>query len=444
MATTVVGTGTDVGVGALRSALKKARWRLIPLLSVCYLVAYMDRVNISFAAESMNRDLHFTAKIYGLGAGLFFLSYALCEIPSNRLLLKFGARRWIARIMVTWGLLAGAMILVHTPWSFYVMRLLLGVAEAGFFPGAIYYLSLWFPKAQRSQSISMYYIAFPLSNVVMGGLAGVLLKQNGRLGLAGWQWLFLVEALPAIALGVIVWFALPDGPAKAKWLTEEERGALDVELGGEAARLSEAEATRDHGSHLRRAFRSPYVWGLGLFNFFTLGSNYAVAFSLPLVLRGAIGWSPGQVGGMVAVFGIVSAAAMLLNGRRSDRKRERRFHVVVPVVTMALALLAAGLLHLSGWGAVGALLVASASYCAMQGPMLSTYASVLSGEAAAIAIATINMCSITGGFVGPYWMGWMREVSGGYAVGIGALCVPCLLGAVLMMVMMRRLDPKQV
>jgi ACS family tartrate transporter-like MFS transporter len=179
-------------VGALESAVGKARWRLIPLLSVCYLVAYMDRVNISFAAESMNRDLHFTPTIYGLGAGLFFLTYALCEIPSNRLLLHFGARRLLARIMLTWGLLAVGMAFVRSPGSFYGMRMLLGVAEAGYFPGVIFYLAQWFPKAERARAISLFYIAFPLSSVVMGGLAGVLLRQSGRMGLAGWQWLFLV------------------------------------------------------------------------------------------------------------------------------------------------------------------------------------------------------------------------------------------------------------
>jgi ACS family tartrate transporter-like MFS transporter len=169
---------------ALQSALRKARWRLIPLLSVCYLVAYMDRVNISFAAETMNRDLHFTPKTYGLGAGLFFLTYALCEIPSNRLLLRFGARRWMARIMLTWGLLAAAMVLVRTPRNFYTLRMLLGMAEAGYFPGVIFYLSQWFPKGERARAISLFYIAFPLSTALMGSIAGVLC---GRVG--GWGWL---------------------------------------------------------------------------------------------------------------------------------------------------------------------------------------------------------------------------------------------------------------
>src|SRR5471032_983897 len=188
----------DANVG--RSALAKASWRLLPLIALGYGVAYIDRVNISFASLQMNRDLHFSAAVYGLGAGLFFLTYALLEVPSNLLLVRFGARRWIARIMLTWGLLAAAMLFVRTPLQFYVMRLLLGAAEAGFFPGVIYYLSQWFPAAERGRAISRFYVAVPLSMVVMGALAGALLNLQGRLGLAGWQWLFLLEGVPAVLL----------------------------------------------------------------------------------------------------------------------------------------------------------------------------------------------------------------------------------------------------
>jgi MFS transporter, ACS family, tartrate transporter len=409
-------------VPVLTSALRKARWRLIPLLSVCYLVAYMDRINISFAAESMNRDLHFTPKIYGLGAGLFFLTYALCEIPSNRLLLRFGARRWMARIMLTWGLLAAVMILVKTPRGFYGLRMLLGMAEAGYFPGALFYLSLWFPKRERARAISLFYVALPISTVVMGGLAGSLLRLNGRLGLMGWQWLFLVEALPAIALSVVVWFALPDGPSKARWLETEECDALMTEL----RHAPPAGHVQSNAQDLRAALKSKYVWGFGLFFFCTLGSNYAVNFSLPILLKEATGWSPGRVGGLIAVVGLMGAASMIGNAVHSDRRGERMWHIVVPTLAMAFGLLAAGL-HMGGWFAVGALAFAAVTNYAIQGPMLSVCSMVLPGDAAAVGIATINMCAIAGGFVGPYWMGWMREATGTYAVGIGGLFVPCLL-----------------
>ena len=408
----------------LTSALRKARWRLIPLLSVGYLVAYMDRINISFAAESMNRDLHFTPEIYGLGAGLFFLTYALCEVPSNRMLLRFGARRWMARILLTWGLLAAAMVVVRTPRSFYVLRMLLGMAEAGYFPGAIYYLSQWFPKRERAKAISLFYVALPLSSVVMGSVAGVLLRQDGRLGLKGWQWLFLVEAIPAIVLSAGVWFGLPDGPAKAEWLDVPEREALMVELRDEPLNGHASSNTED----LRSALRNKFVWGFGLFFFLTLGSHYAVNFSLPLLLKAATGWDVGRVGGLIAIVGGMGAASMIGNAVHSDKSGERMWHIVLPTLGMAMGLLIAGL-HMGGWVGAVALAFASVSNYAIQGPMLSACSMVLPGRAAAVGIAMINTCAIVGGFAGPYWMGWMRVATGSYALGIGGLFVPCLIAA---------------
>src|SRR5271156_3061538 len=211
----------DDAVG--RVALRKAGWRLIPLLAIGYGVAHIDRVNISFASLQMNRDLHFSASVYGFGAGLFFISYAACEIPSNLLLYRFGARRWLARIMLTWGLLAMGMMFVKTPLQFYMMRFLLGMAEAGFFPGVVFYLSQWFPTHMRARAISRFYVSLPVSSVVMGIVAGALLDLQGKAGLAGWQWLFLIEGLPPVLLGIIFLFYLPGGPAQAKWLTEDER-----------------------------------------------------------------------------------------------------------------------------------------------------------------------------------------------------------------------------
>lgn len=421
----------------LERALQKAQWRLIPLLSVCYLIAYMDRVNVSFAAETMNRDLRFSPTTYGLGAGLFFLSYALAEIPSNRMLLRFGARRWIARIMLTWGLLAAAMVLIRGPLSWYGLRLLLGFAEAGFFPGAIFYLSEWFPASQRARTISWFYIAFPLSNVVMGGAAGALLRMQGRLGLAGWQWLFLIEALPAIVMSGVIWRVLPNTPHDARWLTSEERVALEAELASDPIRIQAAAET--HGvSGLRQALSSGRIWAIGLFFFFTLGSNYALSFSLPLILKGATGGSVDRVGAMVAGVGIVGALTMLLNGAHSDRTGERGWHIIVPAIVMGAALLVAGL-HLTGWVAVAALVLGTGAFYAMQGPLLGLPSMILSGEAGAVAIAAITMCAVLGGFVGPYWMGWTRQWSGGYAVGIGALCIPCWLGALMMQSLMRHM-----
>src|SRR5450631_887129 len=241
----------DHAVG--RAAVRKASLRLIPLFALGYGIAYMDRVNISFASLQMNRDLHFSASIYGFGAGLFFLSYAACEIPSNLLLYRFGARRWIARIMFTWGFLAMGMMFVRTPREFYIVRFLLGMAEAGFFPGVIFYLSQWFPANVRARTVSRFYVALPLSSVFMGGLAGGLLNLQGRMGLAGWQWLFVAEGLPAVLLSVVFLAYLPNTPAVAKWLTAEERDWLINRLRADNASAAAGAGGAGHAEGALRA-----------------------------------------------------------------------------------------------------------------------------------------------------------------------------------------------
>jgi ACS family tartrate transporter-like MFS transporter len=410
------------GRDPLQSALRKARWRILPLLSICYLVAFMDRANISFAAEPMNRDLHFTPYVYGLGAGLFFVSYALCEVPSNWLLLRFGARKWLARIMITWGLLAIAMLFVRGHASFYGMRLLLGAAEAGYFPGAIYFLSLWFPSKERARAISLFYIALPLSSTVMGGLAGVLLRLDGTLGLRGWQWLFLIEGMPAVVLGAVMWFTLSERPATAAWLNASEREALEAELASGAVEVRNG----DRSKSLRVVFRDARVWVLGLFAFCMLGGHYGLSFFLPELVRMLTGLTPQTVGYLIAASGVAGAAAMLLNAMNSDRTRERRWHSVVPLTVVASLMLFAGV-NLQGASAATALLLMIVGYSALQGPWLAVATELFRGDEGALAIATMNMCGMLGGFAGPYWMGWMREVTGGFPIGIGSLCVPWLV-----------------
>ncbi len=324
----------EARIGA--SAQRKASLRLLPVIAVGYGLAYMDRINISFASLQMNRDLHFSATVYGLGAGLFFIGYAFCEVPSNLLLLKFGAKRWLARIMFTWGLLAAAMMFVRTPWEFNVLRFLLGVAEAGFFPGVIYYLTLWFPAEMRARAVSRFYIALPLASTLTGSLAGWLLGLGGKLGLAGWQWLFLLEGLPSVVFsGVILW-ALPEGPEGARWLTDDEKAWLQRQLEADGKR-----AHLGHGAGVMQALMSPKVWMIGLYFFCALTCNYAYGFSAPAMLQGATGWTVARVGYLVAGFGLAGALVMLLNGAHSDRRRERRMHCVVPCVLMAAGFLAA-------------------------------------------------------------------------------------------------------
>ncbi len=415
-----------------RRVLRKATWRLIPLLSVCYMVAYMDRANISFAALQMNRDLGFNAGVYGFGAGVFFVSYAICELPSNMLLLRFGARRWIARIMLTWGLLAAAMVFVRSPASFYTLRFLLGMAEAGFFPGVLYYLSLWFPQEIRARSIGRFYIAFPLSNVLMGLIAGSLLSLNGRLGLRGWQWLFLVEALPAIVLSAVVWFVLPDGPADARWMQPEERAWLVGQLNADAAAM---ELSGGHaGTHgsvfaaLAAVLKEPRVAMVGVYMFLTLGAYYAFSFSAPAIYLAATGWTTNQAGGLIAAISLVGAAAMLLGSWHADRMGSKVPYIVGFSLATAAGFAVSGLASLP-WLVVAALAVASVAYYAMQGPSLSLSTTFLDGPAAAVGVAAINMMSIIGGFVGPNWMAWAIQHKGGTRLGTGMLSVAFVAAA---------------
>jgi MFS transporter, ACS family, tartrate transporter len=415
------------------SAQRKAALRLLPIIGVGYGLAYMDRINISFASLQMNHDLHFSASVYGFGAGLFFIGYAICEVPSNLLLLRVGARRWLARIMLTWGLLATAMLFVRTPLEFNVLRFLLGMAEAGFFPGVIYYLMLWFPARMRARAVSRFYIALPLSSVVMGSLAGWLLGLGGKLGLAGWQWLFLLEGLPAVLFSMVILKMLPDGPGKAAWLTQEEKDWLQTQLAADSAL-----AHLGHEAGVLRALVSSKVWMIGAYFFFALTTNYAYGFSAPAILQGATGWSVTKVGFLVACFGLAGAAAMLLNGIHSDRSGERALHCIVPCMIMAAGYLTASYAR-TPWIMIAALAVCFISTNAMQGPALSVPTQFLAGRAAAAGIAAMNTITMFSGFVGPYWMGLMKDATGSYQAGLRGLAIPCLGAAGVMFVLTQSL-----
>jgi ACS family tartrate transporter-like MFS transporter len=417
----------DAGAG--HSALRKASWRLIPLICLAYGVAYTDRVNISFAALQMNRDLHFSASIYGFGAGLFFLSYAACEIPSNLLLVRFGASRWIARIMLTWGLLAMGMIFVKTPLEFYAMRFLLGMAEAGFFPGVVFYLSQWFPANVRARTISRFYIALPLSSVFMGGLAGALLNLQGSFGLAGWQWLFLIEGLPAVFLSAIFFFFLPNTPAQAGWLTDSERDWLQNQL-----RSDNAAAGGEHGEGALHAILNPRVLQLGSYLLCTYIGFYAFSFSAPILIQQVTGFNNTKVGFVVALLGILGALALVLNGQHSDRANERYLHLVAPCLMIAGAFVVAGssthpLLALPAYAMI------FVGFNATAGPSWAIPSTFLTGKSAAAGIATANTIAIIGGFVGPYWMGLAKDFTGNYQRGLLTLALPSFAAAAILLYM---------
>lgn len=413
------------------SAYRKASLRILPLIAFGYGAAYIDRVNISFAALQMNRDLNFSATVYGFGAGLFFLSYAACEVPSNLLLYRFGARRWLARIMVTWGLVAMAMLFVRTPAQFYVGRFALGLAEAGFFPGVIFYVSQWFPPELRARSISRFYVAWPLSVVLMGILAGGLMGLDGHLGLKGWQWLFAVEGFPAVILGIVFFFYLPDGPATARWLTDAERNAVLARVQGSASReLSQTEP-------IGPALRDRRVWILGIFNFCMLGSSYAYSFSAPAIVQNLSGLSVTGTGFVIAGMYLLAAAAMFVNGILSDRGRDTYRFVIPGCLMMSGGFLAAALSSNSVLALAG-LLVLAIGHMSMQGPFWSIATRFLKGRAAAAGIALMNMIGILGGFVGPYWMGIAKDLTGSNRRGLLTMAVPMFVGACIMLYLRRQ------
>jgi MFS transporter, ACS family, tartrate transporter len=417
-----------------RSAMRKATLRLIPLIGLGYGAAYMDRINISFASIRMNQDLHFSATVYGLGAGLFFISYAACEIPSNLLLYRFGARRWLARIMFTWGLLAMAMSLVRTPNQFYLCRFLLGMAEAGFFPGVIFYLTNWFPPELRARTIGRFYISLPLSAAFMGLVAGALLDLDGTLGLAGWQWLFLIEGIPPILLGVAFLIFLADTPAQAKWLTAKEQAWILSRTGNQFA------GTEHSHPPLGRVLLNIRVWQVGIFDFLMLASAYGYIFIAPRIIQDATHLSIGKVGLITCAISLLGVPAMLLGAIHSDRAQTRssgRYWQIIPwCIAFAVCVAISGLFR-SASVIVPAMALMYIAYCAMQAPFWSLPTTFFTGRSSAAAIAAINTIGITGGFVGPLYIGHLRDLTGSDRLGMASLSVPMLAAAGIMFYLYR-------
>jgi ACS family tartrate transporter-like MFS transporter len=422
------------------TAIRKATLRLVPLIALGYGAAYMDRVNISFASLQMNRDLHFSATTYGFGAGLFFLSYAACEVPSNLLLYRFGARRWLARIMITWGLLAISMLFVRTPAQFYTVRFLLGMSEAGFFPGVVFYLTQWFPPELRARAVSRFYISLPLSAAFMGLIAGALLNLEGRLGLHGWQWLFLVEGMPAVLLGIIFFLFLPDTPAHAKWLTEDERQWIFRHVHQYPVHQAPSGSTH-HNECIRRVLLSPRVLQLGIFEVLMLTSIYGYIFIAPEFIRSISHFSITKVGYTICALSLIGVPSMLLGAMLSDHAHSRyqdRYRLIIPCcVVMAIALAVCGL-STSLLLVLSALVLVQISYFSMQGPFWALPSSLFKGRCGAACIAAVNTLGITGGFIGPYWMGLAKDLTGNYQRGLLTLSIPMLAAAGIMIYLRRQ------
>jgi ACS family tartrate transporter-like MFS transporter len=425
--------GENIPADALeRVTMRHVTWRLLPFLLLLYIISWLDRVNVSFAKLQMGPDLGIGDAAYGFGASIFFISYALCEVPSNLLLARFGARVWIARIMITWGLISAGMMFVNGPISFYVMRFLLGVAEAGFLPGIIYYLNHWFPRTHRAKAVSWFMIGIPLSVVFGGPLSGwIMQSMDEYLGLHGWQWMFVIEGLPAVLLGFVVLWFLTEKPAEAKWLSQRQRDWLSQRIEAE-----HVEAHARHGLQLRAALLHPTVWLLAVVMFCCQTGSYGLTFWVPSIVNGLSGYSEFEVGLFSAIPYIAAAAGMILVGMSSDRTGERFLHVAIPSLVGAAGFIAVGL-FVSPMLAMAALAVAAVGDYSTRGPFWALPGKFLTGSALAGSIALINSMGAVGGVVGPSAVGWLKQSTGSFVGPMIMLSGVLIVGAVLTMFLRR-------
>jgi MFS transporter, ACS family, tartrate transporter len=415
----------------------KVSARLVPYLIVCYFVAYLDRVNVGFAALTMNKALGLTATMFGFGAGIFFLTYFIFELPSNLFLDRFGARKWIARIMVSWGIFSGAMAFIPNLASatglgneitFYTVRALLGFAEAGFFPGIIYFLTLWFPSVYRGRIIGLFMAAIPLSSVIGAPVSGMILGMDGIGGLQGWQWLFIIEAAPAVLLGIVTFFYLTDRPADAQWLDADERDWLSKRLETERAQRETV-----HQISVGQAIFNPRVLALALVYFGLVACNYGVGFWLPQIIK-QFGLSNAMTGWVTAIPYAVGAAFMVWYGRHSDTQVERKAHAAFALLIAAVGIAAS---TLTG-NPVLTVLAFSFGACGVFGalPVFWTLpTAVLSGTAAAAGIAVINSIGNLSGFFGPYAMGWIKDATGSFTGGLLLIAALAMVAMVIVLVL---------
>lgn len=421
--------------------ISKVMWRLMPFLVVCYFVAYLDRVNVGFAKLQMNAALGLSEAAYGLGAGLFFISYFFLEVPSNLALDRFGARLWIARIMLSWGVISALFAFtgqiaswlgVSNEAVFYTLRFLLGAAEAGFFPGIIFYLTLWFPSVYRARVVAFFMLAIPFSSIIGAPISGALLNITGY-GLDGWQWLFIIEAIPSVLMAFGVVFYLTDRPAQARWLQDDEREWLEARL---AAERQKKEAV-EHMS-IGKAMSDPRVLACSLVYFCLNAASYGVAFFLPTIVKG-FGVSNFETGLLSALPFVFGAVGMVLLGRNSDRTLKRREHVCFALVLAAVGVAGAGLVSAPAL-VLGLLCLGQIGVSATPPLLWPIPSAFLTGTSAAAGIAAINSIGNLSGFAGPYMMGYLKDTTGDFTAGLLVLGGCALVGAAT--VMRLRTDPR--
>ncbi len=413
------------------AVFSKCAWRLIPFMGLLYVANFLDRVNVGFAALTMNKDIGLSAHAYGLGAGMFFIGYFFCEVPSNLIMEKVGARLWMFRIMLTWGLVSMAMAFARGPVSFFVLRFLLGVCEAGFFPGMILYLTYWFPAATRGQFSALFLSAILIANIVGSPISGYILSAAGGVaGLKNWQWLFLLEGIPSLVLSVVTLFYLPDRPAKARWLSADEKNLIHDVLARDVLKPQS----------LRAALLDSRIWLLCLADFGIILATYGLSLWLPQIVK-SMGFSDLQTGFMVALPYAVAIVAMILWARASDAHGERLWHVALPAMLGAASLAVAAILGMGPWTMVALTFATIGIYGAIA-VMWTLPQSLLGGTAAAAAIALVNSVGNLGGFVGPTIAGYLKDATGNYSAAMAVFAIGLAMTAGVAIAMSRFLDAR--
>lgn len=418
---------SEVDTTVRKSAYRKIAFRLMPFLMLCYFCAYLDRVNVGFAKLQMMSDLQFSEAVYGLGAGIFFIGYFLCEVPSNIVLHKVGARRWIARIMITWGILSGCFAFVQTEWQFYTLRFLLGVAEAGLAPGLLLYLTYWFPSYRRARMTVLWFIAIPISGMIGGPLSGLIMdRMSGVHGWFGWQWMFVIEAIPTVIVGLLVLAVLKDSVQDANWLTQDEKNLVKQEL------AQDNQHKEGHAS-VKEFIADKRLWLLAGIYFCVVMGQYAITFWLPTLIRNSGISDNWHIGLLTSLPYMCAIVVMILAGRSGDHFQERRWHLIIPMCAGAIALTFATLFASNLTLSLICLCIAASGVLTASSLFWMLPTNFLGGVSAAAGIAAVNSFANLAGFCSPYLIGWVTTNTGSNAIGMFLITAVLILGASLVL-----------